>query len=289
MNDIRRAPTGMNLSLVLAVLLFTPIPALAQTPVPAPSPAPASTDQEMERFLLHAEIIKSRSAGKGVTGSERVTLREGSATHDAHVQTIDEQKKQGPGAGGVEFNFRDSWMYNIAAYRLDRLIGLNLVPVSVERRYRSARAAYTWWIDDVVMDEKSRLARKLSPPDVEQWNQEMQLVRVFDQLIYNVDRNVGNLLIAKDWRLWAIDHTRAFRTQHALKQPREITRCDRGLLERLRQLDRPTLSRDLGRWLNGYEIDALLARRDAIVTLIDRAGPSALFDRMRNAPSGTRP
>ena len=40
----------------------------------------------------------------------------------------------------------------------------------------------------------------------------MQIVRLFDQLIYNIDRNLGNLMITNDWTIWAIDHTRAFRT-----------------------------------------------------------------------------
>jgi len=39
----------------------------------------------------------------------------------------------------------------------------------------------------------------------------MWVVRLFDQLIYNTDRNLGNLLIDKSWRLWMIDHTRAFK------------------------------------------------------------------------------
>jgi hypothetical protein len=273
----------MTLSWLIALLFMTST-APAQTPAPPAATPPALTDQEMEQFLLTAEPGKSRAAGKGVTDAQRVTMRRGSFTHDAHVQTIDEQSSQGPGAGGrVEFNFRDSWMYNIAAYRLDRLLGLNLVPVAVERRFRSQLGAYSWWVDDVMMDERRRLERKLSPPDIERWNQEMQLVRIFDQLIYNVDRHVGNLIITNTWRIWAIDHTRAFRLHRQLKAPKDITRCDRALLERLRQLDKQTLSKSLGKYLTSFEIDALLARRDAIVALFDKAGPAALFDRGTSA------
>ena len=174
-------------------------------------------------------------------------------------------------------------MYNVAAYRLDRLIGLDLVPVSVERRWHGRPAAYTWWVDDVLMDEGVRLKKKVEPPSIDAWNKEMQLIRVFDQLIYNMDRNVQNLLITKDWRMWAIDHTRAFRLHHELRTPKDIVRCDRALLERLRQLDKRTLTQALGRYLNGFEIDALLARRDAIVALLESLGPAALFDRAARA------
>ncbi len=277
----------MKPSCVIAALFLTSAAAAAQPP-PTPAPAvvatapPTLTDQEMERFLQEAKVVKSKAAGKGVTGSERATLQLGPLTHDAHVQTIDEQMLQGPGArGSTEFRFRDSWMYNVAAYRLDRLLGLNLVPVSIERPWHGKAAAYTWWVDDVMMDEGGRLKKKLEPPSVEQWNQEMQLVRIFDQLIYNVDRNVQNVLITSDWRIWAIDHTRAFRLHHQLKSPKDVSGCDRTLLERLRQLDRATLDRSLGRYLTNYEIQAVLARRDALVAHVDKLGPGALFDRGR--------
>lgn len=259
---------------------------LRQTPA-SPSAAPAASrtaplsDAEMERFLLNASVVKSRSAGKGITNSVRATLSDGTLTHDAHIQTIDESKREFRSTQGTEFNFRDSWSFNVAAYKIDRLLGLNLVPVTVSRRWSSARAAFTWWVDDVQMDEGERLKKKLSAPDNVAWNQEMQLVRLFDQLIYNIDRNLGNLVISNDWTIWAIDHTRAFRTHNVLKSPGNIARCDREVFERLKALDRTTLRSTVGEFLQTWEIDTLLKRRDAIVALIDQRGPAALFDRQR--------
>ena len=126
------------------------------------------------------------------------------------------------------------------------------------------------------MDEAERLKKKISPPAeaLERWNQEMQLLRLFDQLIANVDRNLGNLVITKDWNIWAIDHTRAFRTNTTLKTPGNIARCDRQVFARLNQLDKPTLSKS-------FEIDAILKRLDAIVAIIEQRGESGLFDRLR--------
>ena len=94
----------------------------------------------------------------------------GTLTHDAHIQMIDESKREFRSKDGTEFNFRDTWNFNVAAYKIDRLIGLGLVPVSVERRWKSTPAAYTWWLDDVMMDEGDRLKKKISPPDLERWN-----------------------------------------------------------------------------------------------------------------------
>jgi hypothetical protein len=258
---------------------------------PAASPAPSLSDSEMEQFLLKAKILKSKNASKGITGSLRATLSDGKLTHDAHIQTIDEEKAQFQGEQGTEFNFRDTWRFNVAGYRVDRLIGMNMVPVSVERRFGYQSAAFTWWVDDVMMDEGERLKKKLEVPNVEAWNEQMQVVRLFDQLIANVDRNLGNLIIAKDWRVFPIDHTRAFRRNHELKAAANITHADRVVVERLKALDRETLKKSIGKYVTTFELDALLARRDAILKRLDSLGPSALFDRMpwsvKAAPSMT--
>lgn len=251
---------------------------------PAAVGAPVLTDAQTEEFLRKAEVIKTKTTKKGVTGSLQATLSDGTITHDAHIQDIDESKREFQTAKGTEFNFRDSWTFNVAGYKLDRLIGLNMVPVSVSRRYRSKPAAFTWWVDDVMMDEGDRLKKKVQPPDMNSWHQQTQLVHLFDQLIYNIDRNMGNLLITNNWRLWAIDHTRAFRTHDTLKTPGSVSRCDRQVFERLKQLDKDTLKREMGSFLDEWQIKSLLARRDAIVAKIELAGPAALFDRQ---PYGT--
>jgi len=253
--------------------------AVAAQQASVPSAATIPGDAEIEQFLKTAKIVKTRGTSKGITGSLRATLSDGTRTHDAQIQMIDERKTQFESAGGTEFNFRDSWEYNVAAYRLDRMIGLNLVPVSVARRFETKQAAFTWWIDDVMMDEGKRLTDKIQPARPQEWNEYLQLVRVFDQLIYNVDRNVGNLLITKDWRVWAIDHTRAFRTQTTLKTPGNVTRCDRQVLEKMKGLTREALKKELGEYLTDFEIAGVLARRDLIVDIIEKAGPAGVFDR----------
>ena len=167
----------------------------------------------------------------------------------------------------------------MAAYKLDRMIGLNMAPVSVASRYRSKPAAFTWWVDDVLMDEGDRLKKNVQAPDNRLWNQQLQMMRLFDELIANTDRNLGNILYSKDWRLWAIDHTRAFRKHTSLKRPAQIARCDRQVFERLKALDKDTLKRELGKYLDDGHIKSILARRDLIVQKLETLGPTALFDR----------
>lgn len=287
-------------AVVLSAALLAQQPAVAPATAPPQAPAvekakaPALSDEEMERFLLKAKVGRPKTIKKGVTGSLQATLTDGKITHDAHIQMVDERKQQFVGdKGGVEFDFRDSWEFNIAGYRIDRLIGMNIVPVSVQRNHGYSPAAFTWWLDDVMMDEEDRLERKKAnekdptkaqtkpsePPDVEKWNQQMQMVRVFDELIGNVDRNLGNLVITNDWRVWPIDHTRAFRTNKQLKTPANVTRADRAVFERMKTLDKETLKKAVGKHLSTFQIDAILARRDAIVKRLEGLGPSALYDR----------
>jgi hypothetical protein len=228
------------------------------------------TDKEIEQFLTTAKIVRTRELGKGVTNSLRATLTDGKLTHDAHVQTIDQSMTRFEGNRGIELNFRDSYKFNIAAYRLDRLLGLNLTPVSVERRVGGKSAAVTWWVDDVMFDEQERKKRKAEPPS-DLYNRQRCIMLVFDQLIFNTDRNMGNILTTKDWKLVMIDHTRAFRIREDLENPKALARCDRVFLDRLKKLDQRTLEKELLPYLRNVEIRAMLKRRDRIVQNIEDA------------------
>jgi hypothetical protein len=224
------------------------------------------TDAEQQRFLLEGEIVKTKGAPSGVTLSTRATLRLDEFVHDAHIQTIDEAKPVMSLVGGSQIDFRDSYKGNVAAYRIDRLLGLGMVPVTVVRRYGNKQAAFTWWVDDVAMTEGGRLEKKLSSPDPATWNRQMYIVRVFDELIFNFDRNLGNLVIDKDWRIWMIDHTRAFKVFKQMKAPEQLgTRCERGFFAALKGLEEPALREATKDVLIPAQITGLLARRDLIV------------------------
>jgi hypothetical protein len=92
---------------------------------------------------------------------------------------------------------------------------------------------------------------------------------VFAELVRDTDRNKGNVLYTRDWRLVMIDFTRAFRLQPELRTPEQLASCDRLLLSRLRRLQKAEVSRAAGRHLTASEIDALMKRRDLIVAHFD--------------------
>ena len=232
---------------------------------------PKLTPEEMEKFLKTAKILKPSPASKGITGTLRATLSDGTLTHDAHIQSIDESKLEfHANDGTTEVNFRDTYKYNIAAYRLGVLLGIgDSIPMSVERQVNSKPSAITWWIDNVQFDEQQRLKDKVEAPNLDSWNKQMYVLRVFDQLIYNTDRNLTNLVIDRDWKMWMIDHTRAFRLQHTLRAPKDLVKCDKTLLAKMKELNEETLLKELRPWCTREEIKGVLARRDLIVKFFE--------------------
>jgi hypothetical protein len=250
----------------LIVVLFIAVGAgLGASQQTTPTASLQLTPAEMEAFLLKARISSRRDAGAGVTNSSRVTLSDGRITHDAHLQTVDIAQNVFQAGKATELNFKDTYRYNIAGYRLAQLIGLQTVPMSVERSVEGKMAAVTWWVDDVMMDEDGRIKKKTMGPDVQRFAKQIQVMKIWDELIQNKDRNRGNLLWTNDWTLWLIDHTRAFRLDKKLQNPNELTRCERGLLDGLRRLTAESLAQAVGNSLTKAEQEAVMARRDLLV------------------------
>jgi len=227
------------------------------------------TPSEMEAFLLKAQILDVRDAGGGVTGSRRARLTNGTLTHDVHIQTVDIAKPVFEAGAHTELNFKDTYRFNIAGYRLARLLGIETVPMSVERNVNGKVAAVTWWVDDVQMDEKERLKRKTMGPNPLRTSNQIQVMRIWDELIQNRDRNQGNILWTNDWTMWLIDHTRAFRLGKDLLKPGDLTRIDRGLLTRLKGLTGEAVAKAVGDSLLKGEQEAVLHRRDLIVKILE--------------------
>ena len=280
-----RRPWSFAIATAVSAALLSSAGGILGAAPPQAAPAqvapatPALTLEQKEAFLLKAKIVRTRGAGKGVTNTVRATLTDGTLTHDASIQTIDQYMTEFKSNRGTEFNFRDSWRYNVAAYRLDQMLELNMIPPSVERHYQSKPGAFTWWVDDVLMEEGQRLKDKVTAPNASQWNEQMWHVRLFDQLIHNVDRNLGNLIIDKNWTIWMIDHSRAFRLFDKIKTPGNLSKIDRKVYEKLKALDQDSLKKVMGDYLTGPEIRTMLQRRDHIVSILDKAGEAALFDR----------
>ncbi len=234
-------------------------------------PRAAPIDQAAAReFLLKAKIKSIKTLSTGVTRPRRVTLNDGTLTHDAVFQIVDESKaiERFP-TGRVEIDFRDSWHFNIAAFELARAIGLEgMVPPCVERVIQSERGSLCWWVI-WKWDEKMRVEQKIRPPDTVDWQRQWDVMRVFRELVDDTDRNQTNMLITEDWRCgWWTSRAPSARPRNYAPRS-SCGSAPKTLLERLRTLDEATVRTAVGKHLLPAEIEAVLVRRRLIVEHFD--------------------
>jgi hypothetical protein len=258
-------------SLSWRTLLLAVLGALLSAQALKAAEQPTLTNDQIKQFLLTAKIIKSAPAHKGITETMRLTLTDGTITHDAHFQAIDEHAMMKEMATGrKEMNFVDSYKYNIAAYQLATMIGMDdVVPVYVERKWNGKIGSLSWWLP-VKMDEADRLKQKIPVPDPDSWNKQMYRIRVLDQLVYDTDDNLTNVLIGEDWKIYRIDFSRAFRLYKDLRRSDDLVQCDRQLLTKLKALDGNELATRTKGFLSKDEVKAVMARRDKIVDHFDK-------------------
>ncbi len=228
--------------------------------------------EELEKFLLTARITGFRDLGQGITLPIRIYLKKGEVEHSAVWKN----------PSGVINGYYEGWQYEIAAYRLDKLLGLNLIPPTVERRFQGQRGSLQLWVEHKydlleIVDHKIQLPR-------EGWEavnlERMQyLARVFDSLIANEDRSLQNTLLTEDWRTILIDHSRSFRfdarstnnLMYGLRPlrpggvPLPFKRLPAGLVEKLETLTFDSIKRAVGSYLTTKEINSVLTRRDLIL------------------------
>jgi hypothetical protein len=246
-------------------------------------PLPWKTAEEVEEFLAKASIGKSQSTSKGVTRPSKMALTRDGVKANAIFHEINEEKRFAQLSGGETVtDFRDSYLFQVAAYKLARIVGLENVPPSVKRSFAGRTGSMTLWVEGMITDEMRR-AQKREPAgkDVDRWEKQMAIMRVWDALIFNFDRNQGNILLDDKWNVWLIDHTRAFRrSTDVSKQLRNIGRCERRLYERIRSLNRAQVEAAVKGYLRPAEIEALFQRRDMIVAQLQRLAGERGEDRV---------
>lgn len=230
--------------------------------------------EKWEEFLKTAEIVSSEqpfSDREAVTHPWRLTLEKDGITKRAIWKNV-----QGRVRG-----FRENWKWEIAAYRLDKYLGLNMVPPTVERRFRGDRGSCQLWVD-VMMSLKEKVEKKIKTPSykVFYWNRALYLQRAFDNLIANEDRHQNQYLITEDWRMILIDHSRTFRTSKKFRKliydekykegPRLMKQLPRAFYEKLKSLTPEIIRTVVGEYLTDKEIEAVMVRRDLIVDWVKK-------------------
>ena len=225
---------------------------------------------EYEEYLRTARIERQEGIAIGVTGPRRAFFASPGLAASAIVKDLPPGKRTG---------FFESYKSEIAAYKLDRLLQLDMVPPTVERRVGSNLVAVQLWIENTRMLKEVQ-ARNLHAPDPQAWNRQLRRFQVFDNLVGNIDSNAGNLLFDPEWSFVKVDHSRAFTNTRNLLF--KVARIDRPFYERIKALTAQDLRREIGDLLENEALPALLNRRDAIVkTFEDSArknGAAAVFE-----------
>ena len=224
-----------------------------------------------ETFLKKAKIVSAKDLGVGVTLPKKLTLEMNGVTRNAVFKSIDDSKGRMAtyAKGQGEVAFQDSWQCEIPGYVVDMIIGLGWVPATVERTVNGETGSVQLWIQSR-FSEAERNKQGVNPTDTVQWRRNVLKMRLFDELIYNVDRHANNVLITEDFDLRLIDHSRAFRPYDKLKSPEVLTQFSRELLEGIKKLEYQDLRKKVGRYLQIGQIQALIKRRDLILALADK-------------------
>jgi hypothetical protein len=228
----------------------------------------APTDAELEEFLLTAEVVKVEEVGSGVTRPLRINLWKDGVERRAVFKSADTFVGNVADPHSLaSINRTDRWTYDVAAYRVDRLLGLGMVPVAVRRTIQGTEGALQVWVEDAI-DEKERRAQGLGQNQGNAIDLQLQSMYVFDVLIYNEDRHAGNILFTPtDWRVHLIDHTRAFRTKTNRPEAlRKVTLMPSPeLAEAIAGLDEKALREAMKGLLHPMQVTSILKRRKKMV------------------------
>jgi hypothetical protein len=258
-----------SLAVVAAGLLLVGLstPARAETEASTSTAGPSAADRALEEFLRQAEVVEDVLVGEGITEPHKLTLRRGDTERHAVFKDIDVELEGMVRTNRFEQEFTDRYAYEVAAYRLDRYLGLGLVPVTVVREVNGKPGSVQLWIEDhITLTESLEEQRPVN--DFDLLVQRLTVMWVFDALIANIDRNYGNVLVdLQQDSFYLIDHSRAFRSSGKIPKleegkgvpipPSLATRLEALDVEELKELLRDLLSPD--------QIRAIAVRRDRLL------------------------
>ena len=275
---------SMSLRLGLCALWLTIAPLLlAQEPSPQSALIWLGQEETIEQYIMDAEVVRIEDIGTGVTNPKVADLSPGGPVEQVSFKPLP------PGRYG---GFWESYKSEIAAYELDKLLELGMTPPTVEKRINGDLGAASMWVSPT--QSFGDFGGAPLPPStrIGWWNYQLICAKMFHNLIYNRDPNLGNWLVDPASNIVLIDNSRAFTPD--VEMVHTLTRVDRDLWDRMLALDETVLETALGNWLDDGEIRGILRRRDrmadSIQEMVDDRGPQDVFVRFAAAlhPGGAR-
>ena len=270
-------PTKLFFAALLAALVFTPQQPVAGSGRQAIAAAPQAVEcskhwlghePEIEKFLVEGKILKLEDVPIGVTKPQRATLEPGGPVGRFAWKAL---------RPGYSKGFMESYKSEIAAYKMDQMLDLRMVPPIVERNIDGKMGAAVMWIENV----KPWSVEKPPQGPEPMWSIQLTKMKMFDLLIANIDRNQGNLIYDNDWHLFLIDHSRGFIGKKDLKNIAPLGRVDRALWNKMEALTLESLEAGLGQWVSTNDKKAILIRRDKMALVINelvaKRGETSVF------------
>lgn len=275
MNTDNRRVALAAAALAAIILVPGPSPSAEQGPGLYPTgyvfldaddrPLPFQDRTEIAAMLRTAEIVEQRQMSRGIAGNLRVLLDHDGVRFKAVVRLIDVNEREETGSLRMVVKYRDSHIFELAAYELSELLGIGRVPPTARRGVAGFDGTIQIWMEGTTPEDIMLAEGRLQPPDRTSWWHQKAVMWVFDALIANTDRNQGNLLIDGDWNLWFIDHTRAFRETSVLFDSEHLDHCERRFWEVLQSMPDEAIRERLEPYLTSRELDSLLLRRGKLV------------------------
>ena len=225
------------------------------------------TDIQTEDFLKTADITITGITKEGKTKPYVIELKKDGKVVKGIFKYLDTAPRNQKGRWKKDSNDQDRYQYEMAAYQLDRLLGIGLVPVTVERKIRQKSGVIQLWIDGLISEKTMRANDIEFVGDCSKKDQD-NLIDTFDYLISNRDRNQSNLLYSQDdMQIWFIDHSRSFDAN--TKRPKMLKKTKIILTNQFRQslekLNNEKLQ-TLRPWLHSRQIKGLILRRDKLIS-----------------------
>lgn len=161
----------------------------------------------------------------------------------------------------------ETFVPELAAYRLDRLLGLGMVPTTVRREIDGQHGTLQF-VPAATMTERERVVDGEGRRAPCTLDKQMGAMYVFDALIYNPARTPSSMLYSPDdWLLMLVDHEYAFGTQEG--RPMYLREVEFAIGDQWRaallELDNKALRAELGDVLDESNLMALFNRRDALI------------------------
>ena len=223
---------------------------------------------ELAQLVAH-EVLAVEQLSDGINRPERLTLESDGVRVRAIFRNVDDSRTSNSTPIERQYpSFRDRYIFEVAAYELSRLLGLDNVPPAALYRWRGQNGSIQLWVESATPESK-RIAEHRQPDDPSGWIRQRYDMMLFDNLIYNFDRNHGNQLLDESGKLWFIDHTRSFKRQPVLPAKEKIRSVDSELWQRLRDLDPEVVRERLSPYLNALEMKALLKRHKLLVRHVE--------------------